>query len=84
MKKLMVSIFDNKAESWSFPVQADNKATAIRMFADLVKDDRTLVGQHPSDFDLYVVGEFDVTNGCISTHFDRLSNGSDFKPASQE
>lgn len=79
MKKLMVSVFDKKAESWSFPVQSDNKITAIRMFADLVGDKRTLVGQHPEDFDLYELGEFDVSSGGIVVNRLLISNGLDFK-----
>lgn len=79
MKKLMISVFDKKAESWSFPVQADNKLTAIRMFADLVSDNRTLVGQHPEDFDLYELGEFDVTSGGFVVNCHRIANGLDFK-----
>lgn len=74
----MVSVYDSKAESWSFPAQADNKASAIRMFGDLVRDGRTLVGQHPEDFGLWIVGEFDTETGTILTQMSHLANGNDF------
>lgn len=78
MKKLFISIVDLKAKSWSFPVQADNKATALRMFSDLVSDSRTLVGQHPEDFDLFIVGEFDFSNGAVLSGSERIGNGKEF------
>lgn len=79
MQKLMVSVFDVKAVSWSFPAQADNNASALRMFGDLVQDGRTLVGQHPEDFSLWIVGSFDVSTGEVkSTEKMSLANGIDF------
>ena len=79
MKKLLISIFDKKAESWSFPCQADTKATALRMFADLVSDQRNLVGQHPEDFDLFIVGSFSLSNGAlvVPQSPEHLANGKD-------
>ena len=78
MKKLFISIFDRKAGSWSFPCQADNKATALRMFADLVSDNRTLVGQHPEDFDLFVVGSFDLSTGTVCADKVHLGDGREY------
>lgn len=79
MNKLLISIFDKKAESWSFPAQADNKATALRMFADLVSDKRNLVGQHPEDFDLFIVGSFSVSSGALAVppSSEHLANGKE-------
>ena len=65
MKKLLISVKDSKAESWSVPASADTKAAAIRDFGSLVSDGRTIIGQHPEDFDLYVVGSFDLLAGTI-------------------
>lgn len=78
MKKLLISIKDLKADSWSFPAQADNRATALRSFADLVNDKRTLVGQHPEDFDLYMVGVFNIESGTIDCVVQNFGNGSEF------
>lgn len=78
MKKLLISIYDKKAESWSFPCQADNKASALRMFADLVSDKRNLVGQHPEDFDLYIVGSFCLLTGTVAPDVSLLGNGKEF------
>lgn len=79
MCKLLISVKDSKAESWSVPAASDNKATALRDFGSLVADGRTLVGQHPSDFDLYVVGTFDLITGLVESRIpEHLANGSDF------
>lgn len=84
MKKLLISVKDSKAESWSVPASADTKAAAIRDFGSLVSDGRTIIGQHPEDFDLYVVGSFDLLAGtieaCIPVH---LANGADLKPTKE-
>lgn len=79
MEKLLISVRDSKAESWSAPFTADNKAVALREFGTLVQDGRTLVGQHPADFDLFVVGIFDTSLGEVeSMDSEHLANGLDF------
>lgn len=78
MNKFMFSIRDCKAETWSFPFQSDNNATAIRDFTTLVNDPRTLVGQHPEDFDLFSLGTFSLSEGVIRTEVPvHLANGND-------
>ena len=81
MQKLLVSVKDLKAGTWSVPAAADNIACACRMFGDLVKDGRTLVGQHPEDFELYIVGDFDLSTGELGADKDvpkRIAVGRDF------
>lgn len=83
MRKNMYSVRDSKAESWSFPFQSDNNATALRDFQSLVQDGRTLVGQHPADFDLFFVGTFGLSNGSVKANPPQhLANGADFVKAS--
>ena len=81
MIKLLVSVKDLKAGSWSVPAAADNIACACRMFGDLVKDGRTLVGQHPEDFEIYIVGSFDLSTGSVVCDHEAprcISRGLDF------
>ena len=85
MIKQLFSVWDSKAETWSVPFASDNKATALREFATLVQDGRTLIGMHPADFDLYKVGVFDVESGIVkSLSLDHLANGADLLPKSKE
>jgi len=65
MKQVIVSIHDRAAACFSRPVFTQTEGTAIRSFTDEVNRagaDNEL-GKHPADFDLYVVGVFDDSNG---------------------
>lgn len=80
MLKPMYSIRDVKAETWALPFSSINNATAIRDFQTLVSDGRTLVGQHPEDFDLFFVGSWDEAAGAaVEPARVKLANGLDFK-----
>lgn len=51
-----ISIYDKVARTFSPPVVADSREAALRDFGRLLRDDKTLVGQHPADYELYIVG----------------------------
>lgn len=75
----MYSVHDKKAETWSFPFQSENNSTAMRDFETLVHDGRTIVGQHPEDFDLYFIGQFYLETGTVRSDMPvHLVNGADF------
>lgn len=79
MSKLLISVRDSKAETYTPPFAADNKATALREFATIVGDGRTLIGQHPEDFDIFVIGVFDTLSGKVEPRVpEHLANGLDF------
>lgn len=82
---VLVSVFDCKAETWSRPVVADSKAAAMRDFGTLVSNKDTLPGQHPEDFQLYCLLEFNGNSAGYD--FDKkllldsplhLANGVDY------
>lgn len=81
MMKKVYSIRDNKMETFGTLVFIDNDAVAVRMFGDLVLNDKeSLIGKHPADFGLYKLGEFDDTTGKMA-NLDApslLAVGSDF------
>ncbi len=60
------SIFDKKAATYNTPFFCINDGVACRSFSDLVRDHRSTVGQHPEDFALYRLGEFNDLEGIIS------------------
>lgn len=86
MIKLIVAIRDLKAKSFTNPVATENINTALRDFSTIVKDGRTLIGQHPEDFELYQLGEFDVLTGEIFPTSPLLKLGSalDFFPKTEK
>lgn len=57
------SVFDKKAGSFNTPFFAMTEDMAKRSFVDLCRDERTTVAQHPEDFDLWIVGDFDQVRG---------------------
>lgn len=55
------SIYDSKAEAYSRPFFAINKAMAIRSFQDIAADQQHPIGQHPEDYTLFEIGQWDDT-----------------------
>lgn len=81
---ILVSLHDLKANTWTPPHPINNKAAALREFESLVNDSQaTLISSHPSDFDLFVIGEYDQASGCVAgfsiADFIKLANGSEVK-----
>ena len=81
---ILVSVYDTKADTWSRPVVADSKASAMRDFATLVRNKDTLPGQHPEDFQLFNLLEF-RSFGSDGYQFEKLlpspehlANGVDY------
>lgn len=59
------SIFDAKLAVFNTPFFARANGEAIRSFSDLVHDSRTTVAQHPEDFSLFHIGQYDDEKGCL-------------------
>lgn len=66
MKNIIYGIKD-KAFGFSEMFQANGKFDALRRMADAVNNpERTLVTEHPDDFSLFELGEFDTDTGIIT------------------
>lgn len=63
MKKLMIALWDQAAEIWSDPEFALSRGDAMRRFELRVKTEGNVVHDHPEQFDLFELGEFDVRDG---------------------
>lgn len=57
---------------------APNNAVAIRMFADTCNQKDTLIAQHPADFELFGLGEFDQDTGTIKPEVQFLERATAF------
>lgn len=66
MKKMIFSVFDNKASVYCIPFYQENLGTAIRSFAAALKDQNSLMAQFPEDYGLYQIGVFDDQTGEIT------------------
>jgi len=59
------TLHDVKALTYSPPFFQANNALAVRMLEDLVSDNNTTVGRHPSDYKLYCCGSYDDATGIL-------------------
>lgn len=69
MRKELYAIYDKVAESFTDPAGFQNEALAKRSFGDLIAGDG-VYNAHPDDFDFYLVGYYDVRNGCMLSYDD--------------
>lgn len=65
MKTRVFAIRDEKAEAFMAPFVMPAVGLALRAFSDLVNDAGSSVGKHPSDYQLYQIGEFDDSSGLL-------------------
>lgn len=57
------SIYDRKSLVYHPPFYAATDGAAVRSLGDLVADQNTSVGRHPSDYVLYRVGTYNDAKG---------------------
>lgn len=66
MKHKIFSVYDEKAEAYLPPFFLHMQAMAARTFADCCNDKKHPWGQHPADYTLFQIGEFDDSKGLIT------------------
>lgn len=68
MIRLIFCIWDKKAEAFtSDPWFLPTKGMAIRAFSDLIKARDNDVAKHPEDYALFHLGDFNPTNGALTS-----------------
>ena len=67
MKMVICSIRDSAADAYGRPFFLPSVGVAIRSFTDEVNrpSEDNQIYQHPEDFDLFELGEFDDTTGRL-------------------
>lgn len=67
MKHFIYTVYDLKAEMWNKPLigQGDKVGLMVRTFTDLANDKQHPIGQHPEDYCLFRVGEWDDDEGKL-------------------
>lgn len=70
MKLVLCSVKDRAADAYGRPMFVSSVGVAIRSFSDEVnrKDPENQLFNHPDDFDLYELGEFDDNTGLFALH----------------
>lgn len=59
----LFSVLDVKSDSFQAPFAAPTNGVATRMFGDAASDRKTVIGLHPEDFKLVLVGMFNESTG---------------------
>lgn len=74
------SIFDDKAKAYAQPFFLLQHGQAIRAFGDEVGNPQSSINKHPSDYHLYLLGEYDDISGKFKSLDSPifLSHGVDF------
>jgi hypothetical protein len=65
MKLLVFSVFDSKAEVYGTPIFFPTKGLATRAFEDQCNKPDSPICQHPGDYTLFCIGEFDPDTGSL-------------------
>lgn len=81
MIKKVFSVYDEKADYYMKPFLLDEIAEARRTFGDAIADEKTAVSKHPSDYRLYMLGQFDLKLGkMLPIDVNKLvASGTDYK-----
>ena len=66
MKQKIFSVYDTKLEAYMQPFFFTAKGQALRAFADLSNDTKTSIGQHPEDYCLFEIGEWDDQKAMLT------------------
>lgn len=77
----ILSVYDNKAESYSPPMCFKTKGEAIRAFETTCKDPQSQFAMYSDDFTLIEIGEFNEQTGVLTPagKLILLANASEFK-----
>lgn len=65
MKLEICAIWDDKAKAYMQPFYMQNKALAVRTFANAVNKTDSQLNVNPEDYTLFHVGSFEDSNGTF-------------------
>lgn len=84
MKLKVHAIYDEKSEAYLQPFFVLTNAEAIRIFQGELVSETSLICQHPQDFTLYQLAEYDNNSGEITNKKIDLGNGINYKKKAVE
>lgn len=63
--KRLVAVYDKAARAFLSPHFVMEIGQATRDFEDATKDEKSVISQHPEDYDLYYIADFDDQSGEV-------------------
>lgn len=76
MNQKLYIVYDSKSETYTAPTAHPAQGQAKRSFADAVNSGQGVIAQHPADFTLFEIGDFDVRTGEVKLHETKISLGT--------
>lgn len=77
--KLLVALYDRATEAYAPVMTVHTRAEAIRSFRNEVNNPQSPLNQHPTDYELYKLGEYDEQTGHITANSELLARAEDHK-----
>lgn len=75
MKYHVFSVYDEKAKAFITPFFLPEVGQATRVFGDMVNDVTHQFGQHPSDYTLFKIANWDNESGQTESVRETIANG---------
>ena len=76
MKQKLYTVYDVKSETYTAPTAHPARGQAIRSFSDAVNSGQGVISDHPADFTLFEIGEFDINTGELTVYDAKIGRAS--------
>lgn len=76
MKIQVFSVYDSKSKVFSQPLFILTVAMAQRIWPDAAADKTSNIGKYPADHTLFHIGEWDDTEGTLTTNMHKENLGT--------
>lgn len=77
MKMIIIALKDRGADYFRPAAAIRTRGEAIRGMADEANNPQSQIGQHPTDYELWQIGEFDDQTGEITQAKELLARAED-------
>lgn len=74
---ILTALYDRATEAHAPVMTTRTRAEALRSFAAECKRNGSPINQHPQDYELYLVGEYDEISGTIQPMRERIARAQD-------
>lgn len=75
--KILVALYDRATEAFAPVMTVHTRAEGIRSFRNEVQNKQSPIAQHPTDYELYQVGEYDDETGQITPKKELIARAED-------
>ena len=76
--KVLVALYDRATEAYAPIMTVHTRGEAIRSFRQECQNKESPINRNPSDFELYVLGNYNETTGEIIPFSERIARAEDY------